>query len=338
MAGAADTEPAAIFEATVAALQRHGLAPTPRHYAVWYEIISGGNSALAGAMEAAMARGRAIDPLLMAELYEEFILGEVARAAMREAGVALHEAAGQMIEAGHDATHYGHTLHEAAGVMGQEPAAMTGLLARLLEATSTLSVKSLSLGKQLQTSGRRIDELERELATAHREALTDPLTGLLNRRAFDEAARDLAQQATALGHPLSVLMVDIDHFKRVNDQWGHAVGDAVIRLVGATLAQTCRIPAQAARYGGEEFAVLMPGTPLAAAAALAERIRATLAARRISLRASAEPLGIITVSVGTTQFAAGEEVRQWLGRADAALYRAKRDGRNQVVALAEATA
>ncbi|MBW6398050.1 GGDEF domain-containing protein [Roseomonas sp. HJA6] len=252
-------EAMAVCEAAMASLRHHGLAPTPRHYAVWYEFHIASNPPLRRMLDAAMAEGRPIDPALMSELHDLHIAGGNARLAMREAGATLHEAAGQILEAGHDAARYGRTLHQAAGEMGDDRPAMTALVARLVEVTTSLSMKSLALGRQLQSSGRRISDLERQLAAAHREALTDPLTGLLNRRAFDESAREHAARAAAAGTALSALMLDIDHFKRVNDHWGHAVGDAVIRLVGATLVQICRPPAQAARYGGEEFAVLIAG-------------------------------------------------------------------------------
>lgn len=155
---------------------------------------------------------------------------------------------------------------------------------------------------------------------------TDDLTGLGNRRQFE-------QHRAHLEAGDAVLLIDIDHFKRVNDVWGHAVGDAVIRLVAATLQQHRGKSGQPARYGGEEFALLMPTTALRDAVAQGERLRAALATRRISLRANAEPIGTVTVSVGAARYEPGEPISAWIARADAALYRAKGEGRNRVVAL-----
>jgi diguanylate cyclase len=197
-------------------------------------------------------------------------------------------------------------------------------------------VRSARLGEELNASGQRIADLERQLAAAHQASLTDPLTSLPNRRAFDTMVLEQAGQAMNSGAALSLLMIDIDHFKRVNDAWGHTVGDAVIRLVAATLAQNRTETGRAARYGGEEFALLLPATPLEDAAAHAERLRGILAARRISLRANAASIGNVTVSIGAARYEPGEPISTWIERADAALYRAKEEGRNRVVAFGTA--
>lgn len=163
---------------------------------------------------------------------------------------------------------------------------------------------------------------------------TDPLTGLSNRRHFMPALESEYIRASRLRHPLAVLMVDIDHFKQINDRHGHATGDTAIRA----LAQVCREGSReidwVARLGGEEFALLLPGSELTQAVTVAERIR-RLAEGRELLSEGGEPLRF-TVSIGVA--ALGPDVSDGealLARADAALYQAKQGGRNQVRALAE---
>ena len=158
--------------------------------------------------------------------------------------------------------------------------------------------------------------------TLERFALTDSLTGLANRRGGDDAAQREASRTRRAGRPMSFLLADIDHFKRVNDSYGHAEGDRVIRDVAATLAYCLRSSDVAARWGGEEFLAVLPDADLARAQQVAERVRAA-----VELIVG-EPL--VTVSIGCAQLEANERVEAAIGRADAALYQAKAAGRNQV--------
>lgn len=159
-----------------------------------------------------------------------------------------------------------------------------------------------------------------------RLVMRDGLTGIANRRCFDETLRKEWEQARRTGHPLSLLLLDVDHFKRYNDSYGHPAGDECLQRVAAMVAKQIRVYDLAARYGGEEFAVILPQQSLAGAGAVAERIRA-------AVEGGAPAEGKATVSIGAATFT-GEEPASpeaLLARADAALYRAKRAGRNRVV-------
>jgi diguanylate cyclase len=327
---------AAHAAAAMASLRTYSLPATPRNYTIWFEFHAGRNRNLHRVLSVALSNRRTIDSYMMAELHDLFFADTAERQAAREARATLREAAGRILEAGADAARYGDTLNEVAGSMEAQPHGLTALITRLAEETATLSMRSARLGEELNASGQRIADLERQLAAAHQASLTDPLTSLPNRRAFDTMVLEQAGQAMNSGAALSLLMIDIDHFKRVNDAWGHTVGDAVIRLVAATLAQNRTETGRAARYGGEEFALLLPATPLEDAAAHAERLRGILAARRISLRANAASIGNVTVSIGAARYEPGEPISTWIERADAALYRAKEEGRNRVVAFGTA--
>lgn len=187
-------------------------------------------------------------------------------------------------------------------------------------------------------AGERIAMRERELAKAADEARSqaerDALTGLFSRRHFDRALDRLVREATA-ERPLALLMIDLDHFKRINDSCGHQAGDEVLRQVAATVASTTRLRDDiAARYGGEELAVLSPSTCYAAACEMAERIRRRVAELRVPV---AGRLLSVTVSIGVaiTDDAGpdpAEQARRLIEAADARLYRAKHAGRNQVAA------
>jgi diguanylate cyclase (GGDEF)-like protein len=178
--------------------------------------------------------------------------------------------------------------------------------------------------------GMFVAETKRRL---HEETRLDPLTGLRNRRAFEEMAQHEVQLAMREDHPLTLLMMDLDHFKKLNDTWGHAFGDRALRAFGGVLLTVTGSSDAVARLGGEEFAVLLPGRSARSAMAVAERLRATVESLHLS---EGEELVRFTVSVGLSSLRRGEETLDaMLRRADRALYEAKRDGRNRVM-LADA--
>ena len=163
-------------------------------------------------------------------------------------------------------------------------------------------------------------------------AVTDPLTGLYNRRYMESHVTSLVEQALARGKPLALLVVDIDYFKAVNDVHGHDGGDDVLREFATRLKKSIRGIDLACRYGGEEFVVVMPETDMAVAAIVAERIRRRIAGEPFSIRSGAAGLDV-TISVGLAALSGVSDTpAAVLKRADQALYRAKRDGRNRVVA------
>ena len=170
-------------------------------------------------------------------------------------------------------------------------------------------------------------------ALTHREAvenaLKDPLTGVGNRAALESAARQQVDVAQRHRLPFCLLMIDIDHFKHVNDTRGHAAGDAVLRTLAQTIGTAIRRSDVVFRYGGEEFVVLLAHTDTAGAQIMAERVRILVAANQ-ELHQDACPG--ITVSIGIGTLTADDDVAALLHRADTAMYRAKRDGRNRVVA------
>jgi diguanylate cyclase (GGDEF)-like protein len=159
------------------------------------------------------------------------------------------------------------------------------------------------------------------------QALTDELTGLVNRRAFEAALEGEIARADRLEVPLSLLVADLDDFKRINDGFGHPAGDEALRRFAAILSDELRGIDTAARMGGEEFAVLLPGTELGGALAVAERIRKRLAAQAIM----SQELGDtgLTTSIGVVEYASGTS-EELVERADMALYRAKQQGKNRV--------
>ncbi len=173
--------------------------------------------------------------------------------------------------------------------------------------------------------------LQQEL---RRQANIDPLTNLGNRRWLDEVLQYEAQAAVTEGRPLCAIMIDIDHFKRLNDTYGHSVGDAVLAMVARTLRSQFRPTDRVARYGGEEFTVVLPCTPLAGAVQAANRVRRAIAEASFAVPESSGASRTIpvTISAGVAEYRPQDTIATLLARADQALYQAKREGRNQVCA------
>ena len=161
-------------------------------------------------------------------------------------------------------------------------------------------------------------------------AITDALTGLYNRRYMESHVGTLVEQASARGKPLTVLVLDIDYFKSINDSHGHDAGDDVLREFAIRIRKSIRGIDLACRYGGEEFVVVMPETDLAVATMVAERLRRRIASEAFPIQQGARSVEV-TISIGIAALGRGDNAASVIKRADQALYRAKRDGRNRVV-------
>jgi diguanylate cyclase (GGDEF)-like protein len=179
--------------------------------------------------------------------------------------------------------------------------------------------------RQLAAAEQKLQDQAREIETHSTAARTDPLTGLANRRAFDDAMARCVENLTRRGEPATVMMVDVDFFKKFNDSYGHKVGDEVLKGVGAMLRQAARDHDIVSRYGGEEFTVLFPNTTIEQAAAVAEAARKEI--HRAQIQLNGKTLRV-TASAGLAELQVNETIATLLDRADAALYASKAAGRN----------
>jgi len=193
------------------------------------------------------------------------------------------------------------------------------------ERLSTLLAENLQLRREYQKVRRLNEELERSCHELEKLASLDPLSGLLNRRTLFQRIDIEIERSLRLSLPLTGIMIDIDHFKRVNDNYGHQCGDMVIREIGSKLTRSLRKYDYAGRYGGEEFFVLFSNTTAELARTISERFRKDIEETRF--RWGSEELRL-TVSIGIAQYIHGETPDRWISRADAAMYRAKQRGRN----------
>lgn len=321
-------------------MTRHGAALHPTSYAVWYEYARGENTALRVAIDQYLQQHLRFDNAITDALYRRFVVEKhidpevIERMAEGVASV-LSGMAETAARAGDQTAQYGSTLSRLSAELAENRAGSA--LEEVLATTRQMQGAIVDLQRQLTDSQREIGQLRDELDRVRQDAMIDSLTGLANRRAFDQRmAAALAVSASAAWHSQipCLLIVDLDHFKRVNDSFGHMFGDQVLRTVGQLLKELTPAGAVAARIGGEEFAVLLPISHLTNARALAEKIRTQVATTRIRRPGQPEGYARITVSIGVTTFSPGETPTQFIDRADHALYASKKGGRDRVTAQA----
>lgn len=198
--------------------------------------------------------------------------------------------------------------------------------------------KAKDLDHRLEQARGQIERLRSNLAEAEEISLKDPLTSLANRRSFDQSLRKEIEEAQDKRRGLCLVMGDIDHFKRINDTFGHLVGDAVLKRFAELLSKSVSGNDVVARFGGEEFAIILPGVQLGQALAAAEGIRRTLESKKWVATDGGQRLGTVTASFGVAELHSFDDPDSLVRRADEKLYEAKCAGRNRVVAEAHAMA
>ncbi len=223
--------------------------------------------------------------------------------------------------------------HEDAGDVDRAKELISGIAQHLLTGNRDLTNKLDSTYHTLQKIADGSRRLSDELSRVRQLSLTDELTGLPNRRAFQRRLEDEIARANRYGYPLTLAILDLDEFKAVNDSYGHAVGDKILRQYAASILSIFRRLDMVSRYGGEEFAVLLPNTDLHGAMRALHKVRSRVPEVRVETQAAT--LSVPTFSAGVSAYHPGETSEAFVSRADAALYEAKRRGRNRVEAADE---
>jgi diguanylate cyclase len=329
--------PMKVAEAAFKAMVTHGVAPTPHNYTVWYTYVDGTMPALRQAIDAFVAKQTIFTDGINADLYKRYFGGAEDYVDVIETGGRLQAVIDQVSRYLNDHTgeigNFGHTLDNISTAIGsaQEPQeTVRALVADLVKETQSMAKRNYTLETRLGRIATEVTELRENLQTVQREALTDALTGIPNRKFFEGRLQEAVREALNEGEFLSLLICDIDHFKRFNDSYGHQIGDQVLRLVARTLSDSVKGRDTPARFGGEEFAIILPRTNLEQATIVADQIRNGVMRRRFVGKDTRDDYGGVTLSFGVAQYRANEDLSELIGRADAALYHAKGGGRNRV--------
>jgi diguanylate cyclase len=313
----------------------------PRNYEIWYVYATGYNAPLNKIVNETLARNGKLTEADLEQIYETYLshiktTDRIDKVGARVIGeiddvmVLLSEALG--MSANYDAT-LGSATEKLSSAESREQ--IRAIAEALIKSTQEMRETNKALEERLTLSKNEISNLQQSLEAIRAESLTDPLTGLGNRKYFDRMIDMAVQHALAHNEPLSLLMFDIDHFKSFNDSYGHLTGDQVLRLVGMSLKQTIKGQDITARYGGEEFAVVLPNTALRQALTVADHIRRAVMAKELKKKSTGEILGRVTISVGVSMLKPGDDTDSLIERADACLYAAKRNGRNRVICEAD---
>jgi len=326
----------AVAEKAMRSMSLHRVPPTPNNFHTWFKYSLGTSPDLKRAIDILVGNKRKFDTTTNHDLFAAYVvshthtaddadlnnvsqqLHSVIASAKQYLTVAIADNRSQ-IRAINDATDHSETVDPKL------------LIENLLNELAKSVTHSTKLEARFVESTRELDAIRDSLNKSEERARTDSLTGLPNRHALDEFFRTAQIAAMEKGEPLSVLLIDIDHFKSFNDNFGHGVGDQVLRLMANVLRERVREYDLPARYGGEELIAVLPGADLATCGAVAERIRRLVSECSITRRSTGEILPSITVSIGVGQFQLGESMADLIDRCDRALYLAKRTGRNRVV-------
>lgn len=319
-------------------MARQAAAHHPVSYTIWYEHVAGLNPPLSEILNSRLEAGNPLTEEDIYRLHARFISARDVALLERLQGQlqeALNDTASNAALASEHTSGFGRSLEHSRSEIGAA-VSLDGIryvIDGLLAETSRVEAQVLQLSQALEARAGEVRLLARELQRAQTESVIDPLSGLSNRRGFERAAAEMSGPRGDLCGA-ALLLADIDHFKQVNDTYGHVLGDKVLRVVAQTMRDNIKGRDLAARIGGEEFAILMSQTTLQGAKAVAEQLRSAVAKGRIHQTGNRGVVGSITLSVGVAVAQPGETLDSLMQRADKALYAAKREGRNRVSVVA----
>lgn len=312
------------------------IPPTPYNYALWYAHVQNTHPELSKALLEQFPGPGSYDPDVSESLFFEFFVKTYLPNSPQAQNLLVNiltQLARSVSKSVEGTEAYGESLKDTLQVLEQpiDSEQIRTALTQLLEDTASLETLNSQFRDELAAASAEVAKLKKELEESQYDARIDSLTKIANRRAFNDA---LHQALGSGDEPTSLLLLDLDRFKQCNDTYGHVMGDRVLEVVGGILAGLRDDATFVARFGGEEFAVLAT-CPLAEAVELAERIRRKVAGLRIQRKGSKDVIGGVSVSIGVVDAKDGESPESLIERADIALYRAKDEGRDRVVALSQ---
>lgn len=319
---------------------KHKIPVDPIHYSVWYEYVSGRNEELKNTIEGAISKAKDITPEFSRTLYERYVSNEhkvIIQKVREELHIVLDTLLAHMVDSGGQLARFGTMIQLYSQRLDDDLDAqgVRNVASDILSETKGIRNSGQTLKKHIVSSTQDIENLRKDLDRLKEEVDTDMLTGLKNRRYLSRAFELEADNARRSCSSLSLLMIDIDHFKRINDNYGHIVGDRVLKTSAAMITECVKGRDTVVRFGGEEFIVLLPNTLLKGATVLAEQICSYFKNMNWKCKGTGQIIGQICVSIGVSQYRLGESLETFIDRADGALHLSKENGRCRVTAETE---
>ena len=318
----------------VEAMEANQVWPTALNFELWVHYVAAKGSALASEIDTLIGSGEPFTEAVGEQLAAQFLPKAKLNGEILEAGQTLSkelDSVSRAIESARETSEaYGQQLASASESLdGEDAHAIKSMVETLTVATRKVREENHALESQLHDTTAELSRMREHLEQVRRDAMTDALSGLANRKAFDEALERACAQADQSGETVTLAVIDIDHFKRFNDTWGHQTGYQVIRYVASVIDRSSPAPRVPARYGGEEFAIVFPGESARTALAVLEAVREEVSSRILKRRSTNEDLGAVTISAGIAERKSNEGPASLIERADGALYASKRGGRNR---------
>ena len=320
-------------------IREYKLKPTPQVYAIWYAYLAKTDADLVKSIDILISNKQRITEQVHLDLYERYLMpvSESDPDGVDQVGQNLAEKIDQLMTvlamANDGINDFGDSMDSSISNMegSDDITKIKGIVAGLAEEARALKEKNNALSNQLGEASKEINTLRSNLSEVSREALTDGLTGLANRKAIDKALTDRTFDALEHDRPLFAALLDIDHFKKFNDTHGHQIGDLVLTIVARELSKSVADPHMPGRFGGEEFIMLFQDIRLDQVYSTCEGIRNSLAKQKLDVPGIQGKPDSITASIGITKYNLGESITDFIGRADDGLYKAKEAGRNRTV-------
>lgn len=325
-----------LLDSTLENLDNYKLIPSPDNYRLWFEYAAGSIAALSTDIDQMIANQQRITQVICQQLFVSHIATsdqrdiDDTRMAISNALTAM---AGQLKDWNSSSSKFCQTLDRCIEKLDDNPS-----MAEVKEIAATISREAISVRDFNLTIKDSLHHLTDELSSLREdvdrlgsEAITDALTKTANRRGFDIAIEEATTRAAKEGTECALIVLDIDDFKRVNDQFGHQVGDKILRFVASTMNKAIRGNDILARYGGEEFAVILPNTHFEGAMQVAENLRRSVSSRQLTTGTDGKVIGRMTVSIGVGVHQPGESNEALFERIDQLMYQAKQQGKDRVI-------
>lgn len=326
-----------IAQTAVDEMSTNKVSAYPKSYEVWFRHLTGENPDLSHTINDIIKKYGRISSAQILQVYEDFLAKGADTARSDEISDKITLEASTLEKIAQRSFGLTQTMGDNLAQASEDlelqldQVSLTKLVKRMALETADAQKQTAAISQQLKDAHKGLLLLRKNLQEVREESIMDQLTGIGNRRHFDRSLDKAILDHKHARQPLALILADIDHFKKFNDQWGHQTGDQVLRLVALAVKSNVKVTDNPCRYGGEEFAIILPNTSLVQAHNVAERMRMTVSKRDVIKRSTGDNLGKITISAGVAMMAPDDTSQSIIHRADLCLYAAKNAGRDRVI-------